>query len=290
MGGTRAALAFDNMKDRPIKGTTEWRKYEVVLDVPEEAEDIFFGFLLHGTGRAWVDDITFDVVGRDVATTDLRLEPQINDEGPSPDLPKEPRNLDFERDAGAQAKARRPATAAPRPPADWGGGGEGYELTRDEAVKHTGQASGSVRSLRDEGGGRVRHVHAGVPGRSLPRQAPPDERLRQARARRGFGRALDAHRREGQGRDRLRQHDEPADQGHERVAPVRGRPRRPGGGRVDLLRLPAAGEGRAWVDDITFDVVGRDVATTDLKIKPSDKPRGAAPDLPREPRNLDFER
>src|SRR5580658_5580470 len=29
-------LAFDNMQDRPIKGTTAWHNYEVVLDVPPD--------------------------------------------------------------------------------------------------------------------------------------------------------------------------------------------------------------------------------------------------------------
>jgi hypothetical protein len=96
-GRDKGGIAFDNMQGRPIKGTTEWRKYEVVLDVPEEAEDIFFGFLLAGKGRAWVDDIAFEVVGKDVPSTDLKLEPSDNPTGPSRDLPKEPRNLDFER-------------------------------------------------------------------------------------------------------------------------------------------------------------------------------------------------
>jgi hypothetical protein len=34
-------------------------------------------------------------------------------------------------------------------PTGWGGGGEGYELSRDEAEKHAGKASGCVRSTGD---------------------------------------------------------------------------------------------------------------------------------------------
>jgi hypothetical protein len=30
-------IAFDNMQDRPIKGTTGWQQYEVVLDVPQDS-------------------------------------------------------------------------------------------------------------------------------------------------------------------------------------------------------------------------------------------------------------
>jgi hypothetical protein len=29
------SLAFDNMRDRPIQGTEDWTKHEIVLDVPE---------------------------------------------------------------------------------------------------------------------------------------------------------------------------------------------------------------------------------------------------------------
>src|ERR1700712_5382377 len=41
-------LGFDNMEDRPIKGTTEWKKYEITLDVPPSGVDIAFGVLLCG--------------------------------------------------------------------------------------------------------------------------------------------------------------------------------------------------------------------------------------------------
>ncbi|MBP1611320.1 MAG: AraC/XylS family transcriptional regulator [Acidobacteria bacterium] len=62
-------LGFDNMHARPIRGTTEWQRYEIVLDVPQSAKTIIFGLLLAGPGKAWLDDYTFDVVGSDVSTT-----------------------------------------------------------------------------------------------------------------------------------------------------------------------------------------------------------------------------
>jgi hypothetical protein len=64
-------LARDCMETRQIKGTTEWKQYAVVLDVPQEADIITFGCWLNGTGRAWVDDFHFEVVGNDVETTAL---------------------------------------------------------------------------------------------------------------------------------------------------------------------------------------------------------------------------
>ena len=33
-GPQHGSLGFDNMQNRPIKGTTNWHKYDVVLDVP----------------------------------------------------------------------------------------------------------------------------------------------------------------------------------------------------------------------------------------------------------------
>ncbi len=43
-------VAFDNMHDRPIKGTTGWQQYEVVLDIPRDSTGISFWILLDGTG------------------------------------------------------------------------------------------------------------------------------------------------------------------------------------------------------------------------------------------------
>jgi hypothetical protein len=60
--GLGHSLAFDNMSDRAIKGTTGWKKYEIVLDVPKEATALAFGALLSGSGQIWFDDINFEVV------------------------------------------------------------------------------------------------------------------------------------------------------------------------------------------------------------------------------------
>ncbi len=62
-------LAFDNMSNRPIKGTTEWVKYEVVLFVPKEATSISYGVLLDGTGQIWFKDVTLEVVDDTVPET-----------------------------------------------------------------------------------------------------------------------------------------------------------------------------------------------------------------------------
>lgn len=64
-------LAFDNMQNRPIKGTTGWKSYQVVLDIPLDAFTINFGFLLTGTGEIWVSGLKLEKVDKSVPTTDL---------------------------------------------------------------------------------------------------------------------------------------------------------------------------------------------------------------------------
>jgi RNA polymerase sigma factor (sigma-70 family) len=63
-------LAFDNMQDRPIMGISDWQKYEVVLDVPQNSAQIAFGILLAAKGQVWLDDLQIEVVGQEVPTTD----------------------------------------------------------------------------------------------------------------------------------------------------------------------------------------------------------------------------
>lgn len=86
-GSKSEALAFDNMQDRPVKGTTDWKSCEIVLDVPEDAQMLAFGVLLSGTGQVWMDGIKFEIVGKDVPVTGTAGK----NTGPAA-----PVNLDFE--------------------------------------------------------------------------------------------------------------------------------------------------------------------------------------------------
>ena len=69
-GGT---LQFDNVEKRKtlgvLKGTVDWVPREIILDVPEEAESINFGFFQHGTGATWARNFVLEQVGRDVPLT-----------------------------------------------------------------------------------------------------------------------------------------------------------------------------------------------------------------------------
>jgi hypothetical protein len=86
-GAQGKVLAFDNMQKHPIKGTSEPKKYTVVLDVPPTAQALSFGILLDGgAGRATISSVQLDTVGKDVPVTS----------GPAAEpLPAKPRNLGF---------------------------------------------------------------------------------------------------------------------------------------------------------------------------------------------------
>ncbi len=77
-------IALDNMHERPIKGTSDWVRYEVVLDVSSDAAIIVFGALLDGAGQIWVDDLKLEIVDTSVATTGWQTRE------------RQPQNLDFE--------------------------------------------------------------------------------------------------------------------------------------------------------------------------------------------------
>jgi hypothetical protein len=82
-GRQAVRLRFDNMRDRPVKGTTGWARYQIVVDVPAEASDITLGCFLVGPGTLWMAKPSFEVVGNDVPVTsstgkNLPPEPQLD--------------------------------------------------------------------------------------------------------------------------------------------------------------------------------------------------------------------
>jgi serine/threonine protein kinase len=54
--GTRGGLFFDNMNDRPVRGTTKWSKYAIETQLPEETRWLNYGVLLVGRGILWADN------------------------------------------------------------------------------------------------------------------------------------------------------------------------------------------------------------------------------------------
>jgi hypothetical protein len=90
--GYPSSVGFDNqhdgLKDTSVKGTSGWKNYSVVLDVPEGATGIYIGFLLSGPGALWVNGMKVEVVGLDVPVTGRSMT-QAAHEGPA--------NLGFEK-------------------------------------------------------------------------------------------------------------------------------------------------------------------------------------------------
>ncbi|RXG18404.1 peptidase S41-like protein [Leeuwenhoekiella aestuarii] len=62
------SIAFDNMESQHIKDTKDWQHYSITLPYPREAENIFIGGILTGTGEAWFDDFVLTIDGKDVQT------------------------------------------------------------------------------------------------------------------------------------------------------------------------------------------------------------------------------
>jgi hypothetical protein len=100
--GNKTMADFDNMWDRPIVGTKDWTKCEIIFDVPEKSV-INFGFILRGAGKIWVDNVSFEIVSNSTdktaqftgqAFSDERQEylKQFSENSPE----KHPVNLDFE--------------------------------------------------------------------------------------------------------------------------------------------------------------------------------------------------
>jgi hypothetical protein len=81
----KKVVGFYNMDDRPLRGTTDWRREDIVLDIPEGSTIVCYGFMLvGGRGEAWADGLRFEPVGRNIPVSEFTP-------------PKAPVNLGFDR-------------------------------------------------------------------------------------------------------------------------------------------------------------------------------------------------
>ncbi|OGS01972.1 MAG: hypothetical protein A3G41_01955 [Elusimicrobia bacterium RIFCSPLOWO2_12_FULL_59_9] len=87
IGPNNNILTSDFMDDagRLLKGDSDWRGVEIVLDVPKNAQRIVYGLRLSGPGKAWLSDTKIEPAGPDAQVTD----PLARED----DLPLEPVNL-----------------------------------------------------------------------------------------------------------------------------------------------------------------------------------------------------
>jgi len=77
---------FDNMQNRPVRSAA-WTEAQIVGRIDDDAERINVGLMSIGGGRAWMDDVSFEVVTATTPTTGLFE---------AHNWPKEPVNLSFQ--------------------------------------------------------------------------------------------------------------------------------------------------------------------------------------------------
>jgi hypothetical protein len=75
-------LGFDNMHDRPLEGTFDWRPVDVILDVPSEAERLAFGLLLTGPGTVQLAGVRLRPVSLGVPVTGNAMSGSWHSTGP----------------------------------------------------------------------------------------------------------------------------------------------------------------------------------------------------------------
>ncbi len=110
--GPSGMLTLDNMSGRGVRGTKDWARYDIVFDVPQQATAIYFGALHPGDGTAWFDSFAVELNGiryTDTSGFDLGFETN--------------------------------------PPRGFYTGGQGYSVTVDPTVAHTGKQSLRSRYL-----------------------------------------------------------------------------------------------------------------------------------------------
>ncbi|WP_242307555.1 AraC family transcriptional regulator [Bacillus cereus group sp. BfR-BA-01331] len=80
-------FGFDNLYPHSLFGTTSWKEYHVVLDVPKDCNTLSLGIALRGSGKVWFKEMNLGIVDPTVPLTRSKKN-RILLEGPT--------NLNFE--------------------------------------------------------------------------------------------------------------------------------------------------------------------------------------------------
>jgi hypothetical protein len=242
-GSGKQPLAFDNMQTRPIKGTTPWKRYAVVLDIPKEATNVAFGVLLDGKGAVWIDEIDLEPVGTHIAVTDMMKE----ESGP-----KTPRNLGF--DEGEVGPAPDGWITAGSDPGD-------YEM-RSDRDSHSGRGAGLLRGKdKAHGFGTLMQIVSAEPYRGKRVRMRVWGKSRDIAGWAGFWMRVDSATGDVTAFDNMQGRPlkgTTAWTRYEVVLDVAEDSKQIAFG--ELL----SGEGATWGDDYSFEVVGKDVPVTDI--------------------------
>lgn len=141
-------LGFDNMQSRALVGTLGCQRYDVVLDVPQEATYITAGLLLSGTGNAWLDGVRFETVGPEVAVTDLLGKPVAKESPATASTPREQLPLGrvgfvwFNRD---RIQIQQPRVQPQKLTYERQANGEWKNASREELTESPGEVKGEYQ-------------------------------------------------------------------------------------------------------------------------------------------------
>jgi erythromycin esterase-like protein len=117
--GASGTLMFDNMANRGVTGTTDWKRYEIELPVAADATNINFGALFPANGTAWFDSLSIELDGVPYHADDSL-------------------DLDFESPLLDSASGVRYSSTTSL---GFHAGGDGYQIQLDSAVFHSGKQS-----------------------------------------------------------------------------------------------------------------------------------------------------
>src|SRR5215469_13187779 len=87
--GDSPNLALENMQSQRVSGTKDWQEYSISLPLRPDAKQLFFGVLMSGHGKLWVDDLQLLVDGKAIW------------DAPRIERPKTQLDLDHEFDHGS---------------------------------------------------------------------------------------------------------------------------------------------------------------------------------------------
>lgn len=135
-------LTGDDIVNRCLVGTSDWLRYELVIDVPPEAANIAIGAYLRGSGKVWFKDLQIEEVSKTVPTTDDHAMGCVG----LWDL--EPINLDFTENELPSIRENRPyISEARRWVISWEENGAPYEFVRPKKVRFNGQPTALLRPV-----------------------------------------------------------------------------------------------------------------------------------------------
>jgi len=152
-GDNSRQIALENNSQRALRGTVDWTEQVTELDVPEDAQRIWFGLLLIGDGTVHARDVSVRVVDRIVAPLTWYTN-RVG--GTSPfylvtDTAGGGHGVTLERMAGGSMMDNEFGTATAIAPAPSLGG----RRVTVRAMMRTRDASAATLWVRAEGGGRT---------------------------------------------------------------------------------------------------------------------------------------